>query len=597
MRKLTLYRTAGILVLALSALWSGYAILADGPVVDESPHLAAGISYVENLNYRLNPEHPPLPKLAAGLFAHLAGPVLPTDAEWWQGGINEQWRAGEVMLWGGANDPGKILAFGRLGVTLLNFALLIVGWRFVSRRYGEPWGLGFAVLAGASPFFLGHAHLVTTDVTAAAAAVIACFTFTSFVKNPTWKTGAVAAAAFGFAQLAKFSLVLLIPTFIIVAAVLALQSHGRSWKPLLRKVGQACAVMLAGFALVVYPVYAVLTWNSEAGIPERDTSFLLSSFAGGPKDGILCNPMRCLADATVLASEHAITRPAGTYALGVLMVVQRSAGGNTTYFNGDTSSSGSRLYFPYVYLGKETIPALLVIAGGLGVWLARKRRTWGETGKGASPELVMGTFAVLYVLSTLNSSLNIGVRHLFPVVPIVYLFAITGWKHLSERFPHAETVFVALLALHVASAAASLPTPLASYNALAGGERGYLVAADSNYDWGQDAVRLREWIDAHPEAGTVAVDVFGASRVEGLVGERGVEWKSHMGNPAAYGIRYIAISISPLLTATGVPVPGEPRLVENEYRWLKALRGVPYGEVPEPDAKAGASFFIYDLEK
>jgi hypothetical protein len=313
----------------------------------------------------------------------------------------------------------------------------------------------------------------------------------------------------------------------------------------------------------------------------------------------VCNPARCVAELTILGTQSAITRPAATYALGVLMVVQRSAGGNTVYFAGDVGSSGSRLYFPYVYLGKETIAALFIVGVALLVWLRRQHGAWRDLGKRATPEFVMGTFATLYVLMTIRSSLNIGVRHLFPVIPILYLFALSEWQRIAEKVSWARHVLAALVALHVGAGLASLPHPLASYNVLAGGtENGYRIAADSNYDWGQDALRLREWMDANPDAGRVAVNLYGASGASDprpLLGERAEPWTSERGNPAAYGIRWIAVSVNVLLNASGTPVPGEPRLAQDEYRWLKALRGVEVRDVPEPDARAGTSIFLYEL--
>jgi len=591
------YRLLGVLLLALVAGWSGYAILADGPVVDESPHLAAGIAYVQLRDYRLNPEHPPLVKLAAGALASLANPNLPTGEPWWEGGINEQWRTGEHVLWSGSNDPGALLALGRLGVTLLNLLLLVVGWRLLARRWGEAWALAFLALAGASPFFLGHAHLITTDIAAAAAAMLACFAFARYLKEPRWQTGAWAAAALGLAELAKFSLILLVPAFLAAALLVTYRKHGRKLRPLMQEAGRASLVMLAGFALVVYPTYAVLTAQAPPGQPRRDTAFLLGSFAGGEPDGWLCNPFRCVAELTIRAADHPVLRPAATYALGVMMVLQRSAGGNTIYFDGEVGSSGSRSYFPVVYLAKETLPALLILLGGLGCLAVTGRKRWNEVGTRVSPELVLGAFALLYVAATLRSSLNIGIRHVFPLIPIAYLFALQGWREMTRRAPAAAYLLVALIALQVATALSSLPYPLSYYNPLSGGTaKGYLTAADSNYDWGQDALRLRDWVDRHPEAGQVAIDLFGASDPERLVGPRAVPWSSNRGDPLAYGVRYLAVSVNTLLNATGRPIPGEPRLVVDEYRWLRTLRSVPYGTLPPPDERIGTSVFLYRLE-
>lgn len=588
-------RLVGALILLGAAAWSGYALLADSPVVDESPHLAAGISYVELLSYRLNPEHPPLIKAAAGLAASVADPVLPTDAAWWPDGINEQWRAGDAVLWDGHNHAGVVLGLGRLGVALLCFALVAFGWRALAARWGERWALAFLALTAASPFFLGHAHLVTTDVAAAGTAAVALAAFARYLERPGRRAFALATLAFGIAQLAKFSLILLVPTFAIAAAIAFARPRTRDWRALGRGAARGLAVCAAGYALVVYPAYLALTWNDTPAVSRRDAAFLLSSFAGGPSDRVLRSPMRYAADAAIALSGNKVTQPLGTYGLGVLMVVQRSAGGNTAYFAGQVGSSGSRLYFPLVYAAKETLPALAIVIGGiaLAAWSARKR----GADRDAILMLVTGTFAALYLASTLRSSLNIGIRHLFPVIPLLYLFALAGWRRAADGDRRYGYALAILVLLHVCAGILSLPYPLAAYNALAGGTKeGYLVAADSNYDWGQDALRLRSWIDANPEAGTVAVNVFGGSDAQALLGPRAIAWWSARGNPEAYGIRWIAISSSYLLTATQPLVPLEPRRSIDEYRWLQELKGVPYGAIPEPDARAGTSIFLYRLD-
>src|ERR1700677_1541951 len=55
------------LLLALALGHSLWATSLDGFTIDEPYHIAAGASYVRWGDYRLNPEHPPLVKLIAGL--------------------------------------------------------------------------------------------------------------------------------------------------------------------------------------------------------------------------------------------------------------------------------------------------------------------------------------------------------------------------------------------------------------------------------------------------------------------------------------------------------------------------------------------------
>src|ERR1700730_8289876 len=56
-----------LLLLAFALGHSLWATSLDGFTIDEPYHIAAGASYLRWGDYRLNPEHPPLVKLIAGL--------------------------------------------------------------------------------------------------------------------------------------------------------------------------------------------------------------------------------------------------------------------------------------------------------------------------------------------------------------------------------------------------------------------------------------------------------------------------------------------------------------------------------------------------
>src|SRR5947208_10790416 len=58
-----------IFLIAGGVLRSAWATRRDGFSVDEPWHITAGVAYVRTGEYYLNPEHPPLVKLVAGLAA------------------------------------------------------------------------------------------------------------------------------------------------------------------------------------------------------------------------------------------------------------------------------------------------------------------------------------------------------------------------------------------------------------------------------------------------------------------------------------------------------------------------------------------------
>src|SRR6267143_7075519 len=72
---------ACILAFCIEALLAVHRLSATS---DEPLHLAAGYSYWQTRDFRLNPEHPPLAKLMASLPLLAIKPALDTSSEDWK---------------------------------------------------------------------------------------------------------------------------------------------------------------------------------------------------------------------------------------------------------------------------------------------------------------------------------------------------------------------------------------------------------------------------------------------------------------------------------------------------------------------------------
>src|SRR5262249_51988437 len=120
---------------------------------------------------------------------------------------------------------------------------------------------------------------------------------------------------------------------------------------------------------------------------------------------------------------------------------------------------------------------------------------------------------------------------------------------------------------------------------------------DSNYDWGQDLLRLQSLVAAHPEIDRIAVDYFGGGNPHYYLGDKEVDWNSAKGSPVAQGIHWVAISINQLQNGIQPLAPGKTRKPEDSYPWLTAARPVEpgMGGAPKPDFRAGTSIFVYHL--
>ena len=241
----------------------------------------------------------------------------------------------------------------------------------------------------------------------------------------------------------------------------------------------------------------------------------------------------------------------------------------------------------------------------------------------------MASFIVLYWGYSMHSPLNIGIRHLMPTIPLIFILAAVVWQKwimrlhfgasgssvmdsaaaVARSFMAAIVKYIFLIFLLIWLLLETLfvaPYFLSYFNEVGGGVwGGYHFVTDSNYDWGQDLLRLQAWTNANPQVDKIAVDYFGGGDPEYYLGSKAVPWSSSMGNPADHGIHWLAVSVNTLEGAIQPLAAGNTRNASDTYSWLTALRppadasgtwlGGTMGNVPTPDARAGTSIFIYHL--
>ncbi|HVM77262.1 MAG TPA: glycosyltransferase family 39 protein [Candidatus Paceibacterota bacterium] len=643
------------LVCAASFALMMWAAHTDSAIDDELAHIPAGYGYVHNLDYRLNPEHPPLVKALAMLPVLLLQPNYPTTNPAWTTAINGQWDMGTAFLYQSGNDANAIIQTARIFPIIITLLAILLAYFLARKIMGPWWALLPAFLFAFDPTVLAHGHYVTTDVGAAFGVLLSLFFFVKYIKNPSTRNLWYAGLAFGVAQIAKFSTPLLIPLYIFLVIALWARDMVLQWPhtahrfkkffmSLIRYGWRLILIGVIGYVFIVYPVYFLFTINYPISRQVSDTTQILASFANGPTPaGQLCHGMRCLAELDIRMAGNPVLRPYAQYLLGLLMVLQRSDAGNTIYFLGAVRGSGGWTYFPTLYLLKEPIPTLIIVFAALIVaawWIMKKfikgvaHRAPGVARQIADyigtnfTQFSMASFIVLYWTYSMRSPLNIGIRHLMPTIPLILILAASMWKQwifkinfslkgflanispesmlMSMRSTARSFIFSAIkyavlvilvfwLFLETIFAA---PYFLSYFNEFGGGtSNGYHYVTDSNYDWGQDLLRLQAFVNEHPEIDTIAVDYFGGGSPKYYLGNKEVDWWSSKGNPADHGIHWYAVSVNQLEGGTQPLLPGETRNASDSYSWLTSLRPVPpgMGSLPPPDFRVGTSIFVYHL--
>jgi hypothetical protein len=284
-----------------------------------------------------------------------------------------------------------------------------------------------------------------------------------------------------------------------------------------------------------------------------------------------------------------------------LLSTYADAQARDSFLVGEYSSTGFVTYFPLAFAFKTPVGTQVAVVGAAAVgvgfaFAARRRRrptTAGEGGAGWERWWAAACLAgpvAAYVGMAMASNLNIGVRHILPVYPLLYVAA--GWvlSRAARRWgrPAAVTVTAIVGAVAVETAVAA-PDFLSFFNAPSGGARGGIrLLGDSNLDWGQDLPALAAWQRAHPDR-RLYLSYFGTAR------------------PRYYGIRYLVFdpALTPQLRSGAAPaaeMPDEPGVLAVSATMLQGVYMHPphrakydFVRRREPMAVLGGSIYLYDL--
>jgi hypothetical protein len=519
-------------LLALFAFRSWRAVEHESPTFDEPVHFLDGVAAWKLHDFRLNTEHPVLWKLWAALPVLGAGFHFDTSNEDWQQTPTTRQRATpfvvETLFRTPGNDTRTLLARGRFMMLLVGIALggMIALWAW---RVGGGLAACVAVFVySLDPNFLAHAPLVTNDVAFSLAFCATMYCVWRVGIRAGWKELLALILWFGVVVQVKYSGLVVGPIVLALLGVRALTPE--PWLILGRRVSDRkvragfvgalaiCAILLAfaaiwgayGFRYGVAPnpqVHLDPTSLVHWDIVSRHASPGDQPPRGEPLPGE--SPGAGTRVLLALQRFHVLPE---AFLNGLLYVHVRAGSPlSLSYFLGRTWSEGHWSYFPVAMLAKTPIATLLAFVLAGGVLLLVVRAAWRTS---RSNLLWLGLCFVVpplvYFVGGMAANLNIGVRHVFPVYP--FLFIATGiaaaaaWRERGRFALPAGAVLA--VAISVESLAAS-PHYLSFFNAAVGGARGgFRLLGDSNLDWGQGLPLLADWQQRNPTA-VVQLAYFG----------------------------------------------------------------------------------------
>jgi 4-amino-4-deoxy-L-arabinose transferase-like glycosyltransferase len=522
--------------------------------VDEGFHITSGYEYLRTGKMRLFDEHVPVAKALFAWPLFLVGELTPPEeaSGWAEGNLIQV--AQETVL---SFEPiDRVIVPPRMAVALLTVLLAITVFRWAGTLFGPTAGVFALALFAFDPNILAHGSLATTDMGAVAFIFWALWMYSRYLYRPKTHRWWATAILLGLALGAKLTALLVIPVLAALALADAwVKSDNARMQVLLRRLASLCGLV----AVAAFVVWALYLFEVRA----------LPSVAGGE-----------------------IALPAASHVERWLRLQENLDYGRESFLLGQTGMQGWWQYFPVAFAVKTPLPTLLLLALTVGALVLGRRQSLIN-------ELALGLFPLVYGVASLTSTLNIGYRHLLPMLP--FLFVSAGrltcfrWRKLPDAGPtgrgvrgrwpatYGKALLIILVLWLGAEALLIWPHYLAYFNTIAGGaNQGYRFLADSNTDWGQTLKELADFQREHNQ-GTVNLSQFTFL------------------DPAIYGVAYVPIApmrdAPPVLPRRFNPAPGlyaisattldgVPLPLPSTYDWFRHR---------EPQAKIGHVMFIYDV--
>ncbi|HEY0160844.1 MAG TPA: glycosyltransferase family 39 protein [Thermoanaerobaculia bacterium] len=510
MRAKALAAVAILSLLATLRIASTHRVFSQ--TIDEAIHVAAGFEWLAEGRYSLDVEHPPLPRALFALDAWLSGATVTGTADRTE-------RGNELLYRDGAYR--RNLAAARAG----NLPWFLLGavavYLWAARLGGRAAGVVAVALFGSLPPILAHAGLATTDMAAAATLAAALYALARWLDEPAWGRTAVLGLAIGAGFLAKFSFLLF---FALGAFILCLPRLPRP-----AHLGRLAAAALMGFLLVCAayrfesaPLDAIRLGGKPPGTAERTAweyrkvpgygwvapgdieAFREYARRSGKPFVDFCDWAKAAGHPSPLAGRYGNTLagappvpratrsplrevthwltgrvpiPAITFFAGADYVRRHTASGHPGYLFGETRMLGWWYYFPVVVFFKTPLPFLLLAIAGLAILIRRRE--------------VLGLVPIALLAVSMTSRINIGVRHILPLYPLLTVAAAVA---VVALWPRRRLLVGLLLGWYFVATALAHPDYLSYFNEAAG-RHPERIAADSNLDWGQDLLRLEEYAE------------------------------------------------------------------------------------------------------
>jgi hypothetical protein len=565
----------------------------DFVTVDEVGHVPAGISHWQTGTFGMYRVNPPLGRMIAVLPVLFANPKMDyrnlSDAP----GARPEWSVGADFI---KDNPDRYLEFIRLARLSTIAWSILGGWLIFSwarQLYGSLGGLVSLTLWCFGPNILAHGHLVTPDIPAAVSGFAACYAFRLFLRTPSWRRAFLCGLLLGIALLTKLTCLLFLGIWPVLWFLhrLSTPHHAANNRSLAVVIGQ-------GFVIVFISIF---TLNAAYGFdrtcqPLGNLSFVSRTLAGASSDGAQTYEIGRSGNRFRNSPLAGLIVPfPEDYINGIDVQRRDFERGFPSYLRGELRHRGWWYYYIYALGVKIPIAVwILIFSTVLTTALMHCLRS-------SLSQLAMLWLPPIVFLSVISSQtgFNHHMRYVIPIFPFVIVSVGRLGLVVQNGTWKSRFIIAMLLVWLVFESVAIHPHYLSYFNEIAGGsDNGHNHLVDSNIDWGQDLLYLKQWIQTHPEAGQIGLAYYNLidARILGInfdlppSGATGIfpddrRYTRSIGpRPGYYAVSVNFLRGVPFCTADGRG--GFRRIPSFTYSYFLQFN---------PIAKAGYSIFIYHI--
>jgi len=464
------------------------SIAQKSPTHDEPLHLFAGYAYLKWGDFRVNPEHPPLAKLLAAIPLMMqrspAVDIERAERDAVQQDREYAWVLANRFLFSDGNAEVRFF-LGRLPIVSLGIVLGVLIFIVARDLYGSAAALAALAIYALDPNIIAHSSIIHTDIPFALFLFGSSYFFWRSLSETNFFNVVLAAVFFALATVTKFSFSAIPAIWAALGAIwfFRTQPHGSERTPLIKNLRLCDKAVLLTLVFSAAAVTSYIVIWCAYGIRFDSVAYQKGTLPFAR----LLREDPWLVKFVHLNADYFVLPEAWVY--GLISAVKSV--GRPSYLLGEVSDHGFWLYFPIAFAVKTPLPTLLLLLTAiiLVVFDPHRQRV----------NIVLLVPVVMYFLLAVFSKINIGVRHILPIYPFLFVWigGAVGKLWLSKNL--ATRCYLLTLGVWlVGSTIWTYPDYLAFFNEIIGGPRnGQKVLVDSNLDWGQDLKGLKRWMDNH----------------------------------------------------------------------------------------------------